>query len=134
MPKRKRKPKKHTLELMRGCFYNVHEGSRTGHPGRIEIVDRRNDIYVSVTTRSLTKEEYLKNKKRKDYVPLSRPTTKDVYKSYIHKRPFKGSRDDYGDVEYKNMTISETDEHLVKQALKRNPRLGRWYKNKKPSS
>ena len=54
----RRKPKKHNVILQKGKFYNVHDGSAKGHPGRIEEVDYKNDRFISVTTHSLTKDEY----------------------------------------------------------------------------
>ena len=135
MSSKRRKPKPHTLVLKKGHFYNVHDGSKKGHPGRIEIADYSNDFYVSITTGSLTKEEFQKKKYRKDYIRLSHPTTKDVYISLLHKRPFIGARDDYGDSEYPNMKIHSFDEPIVKNVLKKQSRKGYWHKrkNKKPS-
>ena len=36
MSRKRKKPKKHTTILEVGSFYNVHDGSKKGHPGRIE--------------------------------------------------------------------------------------------------
>ena len=73
--------------------------------------------------------------KRKDFLFLSVKTSTDVYKSLINKRPFLGTRDDYGDVEYINIKISEKDYNIVKDVLTKKPRIGFWLKqrNKKPS-
>ena len=133
MSKRKRKPKSHSLLLEKGHFYNVHDRSKKGHPGRIEKIDLENDIYLSVTTGSMTKEEYNQKPFRKDYEELEQATSKDVFKSFIHKRPFIGTRDDYGDTKYETMEFDEVDLPKVKKVLKRTPRKGYWYKKKKPS-
>lgn len=131
MSRRKRKkPKTINGELKVGNFYNVHDGSSSGHPGRIEIANPKNDTYISVTTRSLTEGEYNKKKFRKDYKELKTTTSKDVYKSLIHRRPFKGSKFDYGK-EYPNLKIGKNDEETVKSVMRGNPRLGYWYKKKK---
>lgn len=135
MSRKRKKPKKHTLVLEQGKFYNVHDGSKKGHPGRIEKADYQNDTYLSVTTHSLTKEEYKQKKAdnsfRKDFIELNERTSKDVYKSFLHKRPFIGTRDDYGDVEYPNMVIDKTDKDKIKKVKSRKPRRGFWYKRRK---
>ena len=80
-------------------------------------------------------EEVKNGTKRKDFLFLSVKTSPDVYKSLINKRPFLGTRDDYGDVEYINIKISEKDYNIVKDVLTKKPRIGFWLKqrNKKPS-
>lgn len=121
-----------------GHFYNAHDRSGTGHPGRVEIIDQENDIYISITTRSLTKEEYEKGDWKNHYLELKIPTSSDVYKSVVNKRPFLGSRYDYGNIEFTNLEISVIDEEVIKIVLNNNPRLGYWYmiihKIKKPSN
>ena len=129
--KNKKKPKISGITLEAGKFYNVHDGSAHGHPGRIEFADKENDIYISITTRSLTKEEYESGKIRKDYIELSVPTSPDVYKSLVHRRPFKGSRLDYGNVEFPNLKFGIVDEIKIQIIKNKNPRLGKWFKNKK---
>lgn len=130
----RKKPKKHRVRLISGKFYNVHDGSVRGHPGRIEKADYGNDEYISITTHSLTKEEYEKKKAekslRKDFVELKERTSKDVYKSFAHKRPFIGTRDDYGENEYPNMSFSPKDKATIQQIKSKTPRLGYWYKRK----
>ena len=130
MSRKRKKPKLINAQLKVGSFYNTHDGSKQGHPGRIEIVDQQNDIYISVTTRSLSKEEFDKGKFRKDYKELKFPTSNDIYKSLVHRRPFKGSRFDYGK-EYPNLKIDKRDEKTIKSVLSKNPRLGYWYKKRK---
>lgn len=136
MSKRKRKkPKNHLIVLKEGRFYNVHDGSRKGHPGRIEIADYINNVFFSITTHSLTEDEYMQRKAnssfRKDYIELSVPTSQDVYKSYINKRPFIGTRDDFGDKEYLDMAFNREDEKKIDKVKKKKPRQGYWFKRKK---
>ena len=136
MSKRKRKkPKNHKIILEEGKFYNVHDGSNKGHPGRIEKADYENDIYYSITTHSLTEDEYNKKKAnnlfRKDFIELSVPTSIDVYKSFINKRAFIGTRSDYGDKESPDMMFNEKDFAKIEKVKSRNPRLGYWFKKKK---
>lgn len=134
MSKRKRKkPKAQNIELLEGEFYNVHDGSYSGHPGRIEKADKLNDIYLSTTTGSMNKEEYSKNKTRKNHIELKHPTDKKVYKSFINKKPFIGTRNDYGNKHYPDMKYHKDDIKTVEKIKKKKPREGYWYKqNKSP--
>ena len=132
--KKRRKPKPHTIILEKGKFYNVHEGSRTGHPGRIENADYQNDTYLSVTTGSMTEDEFKTKQRRKDYYDLTHRTSSTVFKSFINRRPFIGNRDDYGDKEFTDMAIHPNDEKVVKRVLKNTPRKGFWYKKRKKPS
>ena len=133
--RKKRRPKPHTLILEVGKFYNAHDRSNKGHPCRIEMADYKNDLYLSITTGSLTEEECKNGIKRKDYYEMSHKTSNNVYKSLINKRPFLGTRDDYGDKEFEDMSIHFSDEPIVIKVLKKTPRQGYWLKkkNKKPS-
>ena len=137
MSRNRKKPKNHTIRLEKGKFYNVHDGSRSGHPGRIEYADEKKDIYVSTTTGSMTEEEYRKNPYRKNHIELTHTTDKTVYKSFINEKPFKGNRDDYGDKHYPDMKYHQDDLKTVEKVKKKNPRLGFWFrennKKKKPS-
>ena len=135
MSKKRRKPKPHTIELKVGKVYNVHDGSPTGHPGQIAEANHNDNIFLCVTLGSLTEEEFKAGIKRKDYLFLSKCTSDDVYKSLIHKRPFLGNRDDYGDIEFVNIKISEEDYKIVQEILSKTPRLGFWLRKqiKKPS-
>ena len=135
MSRKRKKPKRHLIELEVGKFYNVHDGSNSGPPGRIEYANKQEDIYISITTGSMTEKEYLSKPFRKDYKELTHTTTSSVFKSFIHKRPFKGSRDDYGETEYCDMHFHKSDHSIIRIVLKRKPRLGYWLKqkNKKPS-
>ena len=135
MSRKRKKPKKHKIKLVIGGYYNVHDGSPSGHPGQIADANYEDDIYLCVTLGSLTKKKKKNGTKRKDFLFLSVKTSTDVYKSLINKRPFLGTRDDYGDVEYINIKISEKDYNIVKDVLTKKPRIGFWLKqrNKKPS-
>ena len=135
--KKRKKPKKHNIQLEVGHFYNVHDGSPKGHPGEIVEVNEFKNEFLSVTTHSLTNEEYNEKQKndsfRKDFKELKQPTTQDVYKSFVHRRPFLGTRDDYGDIEYQNMEFEPEDIELINEIKKKTPRIGYWLKRKKPS-
>lgn len=135
MAKRRKKVKKHKIVLEIGKFYNVHEGSAKGHPGRIEKADYSKNEFLSVTTHSLSEHEYNEKKVnktfRKDFLELKSATTEDVFKSFIHRRPFLGTRDDYGEKEYPNMSFSEKDTNKIEKVKTRKPRIGYWLKRKK---
>ena len=135
MSRKRKKPKSHKIKLEIGGYYNVHDGSPSGHPGQIAEANYEEDIYLCVTLGSLTEEEVKNNVYRKDYKVLKVPTSNDVFRSLIHRRPFLGTRDDYGDIEYLEVKISEKDFKIVKEVLTKKPRIGFWLKNrnKKPS-
>lgn len=124
MSKKRRKPKPHTIQLEVGKIYNVHDGSPSGHTGQIAEANPKEDIYLCVTLGSLSEEEVKNKVFRKDYIVLSHTTSKDVFRSLIHRRPFLGSRDDYGDIEYLEIKINEEDYKIVKNILKKKPRIG----------
>ena len=129
-----RKPKPHTLVLEKGKYYIAHDRSKKGHPCRIEFIDDENGFYLSVTTGSMTEEEYKNKPFRKDYIELRHPTSEFVYKSFVNKRPFIGTRDDYGDKELLQMEIHYDDLDKISEILLKKPREGYWYKiTKKPS-
>ena len=128
--RRRKKIKRHETKLEIGKFYNVHDGSINGHPGRIEKIDEINDIFVSTTTGSMSKEEYERNPIRNNHEELIHSTDNKVYKSFINKKPFIGSRDDYGDKQYPDMKYHKDDLPKVDRVLKRKPRFGYWYKRR----
>ena len=92
MKRKRKRPKKHKIILEEGKFYNVHDRSCRGHPGRIEKADYNTDCYLSVTTHSLSKEEYFEKKSsgtlRNDFIELKEPTSVEIYKSFVNKRLF----------------------------------------------
>jgi len=118
-----------TIRLEIDNFYNVHDGSRYGHPGKITNADYLRDEYKSVLTET-------KNANNKN-IPLHHPTDERVKQSFIKPRPFLGSRSDYGDKHYQDMAFHPEDELIVKIVNNRKPILGKWlkkrYKKKNPS-
>ena len=120
-----RRPKTTTV-LKKDKFYNVHDGSKKGHPGIITKVDNANNEYQSVVTETNSNDG--KN------VPLKHPTDDKVEQSWVKPRPFLGAREDYGNKEYSDMKIHEDDKKTVDMVNKRKPIKGKWLKKKNPSN
>lgn len=112
--------KKGKIKLKLGHFYNVRDGSKKGHPGRIYNLNSLNGEYDSI----ITETTY-----RKGLIPIHQ-TDDIVKKSYIKPNPFKGTRNVYGDKEYKDMRL---DNYSLEKAdkIKRNKYIyGSHYKKK----
>lgn len=112
--------KKGKIKLIEGRFYNVRDGSTKGHPGKVFKADYNNGEYDSVVTGTTRKS---------GMIPIN-PTSKGVKKSYIKKRPFRGTRNDYGNEELKNIKF-DLDAEKKAEAVKNNPfTYGAHYKKK----
>lgn len=112
--------KKGKTKLKLGRFYNVRDGSKSGHPGRIYNIDRLNGEYDSTVTETTYK---------KGFIPIS-PTDKYVKKSYIKPRPFRGTRNDYGDKEYKDMKFDNDALRKAERVKNKSFVFGHHYKKK----
>ena len=115
MSKRKGK-----IKLIEGCFYNVRDGSVKGHPGKIHNADYQNGVYDSIVTETTYK---------KGLIPIN-PTDNKVKKSYLKPRPFRGTRNDYGDKEYPDMKFDEDAQKKADEIKKKPFEYGTHYKNK----
>lgn len=115
MAKRKGK-----IKLIKGNFYPVRDGSKRGHPGY--LYNSNNGIYDSVITGTT---------KTKHNIEIH-PTDKRVQKSFIKKRPFRGTRSDYGNKVYSDMAFDEYSMKKAEQIMKKTDfEYGYHYKNKK---
>ena len=101
-------------------FYNVRDGSKTGHPGRIFNINYETGEYDSIITGTTYND---------GYIPIN-PTDSIVKKSFMKPNPFRGTRSDYGDKEYSDMTFDQ--EALIKsEKIKKKPyKYGSHYKKK----
>ena len=115
MSKRKGK-----IKLKIGRFYNVRDGSDKGHPGKVFNIDYQNGEYDSIVTETTY---------RKGLISI-KPTDEMARKSFIKSRPFKGTRNDYGDKEYSNMQFDENAYLKAEKVKKRFFRFGLHYKKK----
>ena len=92
--------RKHKLRI--GKFYYAYGGTK--HPAQIY-------------------------KKRKDMVAI-RPIQKGVQQSYVNKRPFEGTRKDYGDRELLGLVFDPSDSEEIEMIKTRKPRQTRRAKEK----
>ena len=72
---KRRKKRKHATIIKIGHFYNVHDGSVSGHPAKILNVDYQNQVYLVIITE--TKSNDGRN------IPLIVPTDIFVQKSFL---------------------------------------------------
>ena len=126
-----KKKRKHTIKLEIGRFYRVLDGSPGGHPGQIFKIDDEEKLFYAVVTGSMTKEEFAQFGIRKGYIKLKVPTDTKVDISLVKKRPFVGTRDDYGEKEYEDMSFDENDFYIVLKIQNNNPIFGSYYKKRK---
>lgn len=84
---------------------------------------------------------FKRNEKHKTYLSIKFGTTsnKDMQKihsidgkndSYVHKRPFEGTRKDYGDHELKNLKIDSRDEKVLSEIKRRKSKRSKRAKEK----
>ena len=114
---------KRKCKLIGGKFYMACGGHK--HPAHIFAYDSKHKTYVSIkfgTTRGRHMIEI-------------HPIQKNVAKSYVHSRPFEGTRNDYGDREMQGLSIDERDIAIIEIIKGRKPtqskRAKLRYKNKK---
>ena len=127
------KKRTHKIKLEIDKFYRVLDGSPHGHPGEIYRIDFGSDTFYAIVTGSMTMEEFHKNGLRKGYIKLKKPIDSNVDISLVKKRPFIGTRNDYGEKEYKDMRFSNEDKILILTLQKNNPIYGKNYKKKNPN-
>ena len=71
----------------------------------------------------------------KDYIMIS-PTQLGIKHSYINKRPFEGTRKDFGDKKLLGLSFSKEDLNIINEVKHRRPKLTKSAKKAKkiPSS
>ena len=112
--------KKGKIKIVEGSFYNVRDGSQKGHPGKVYNADYVNGEYDSIITGTT---------KRSGMIEIN-PTSEKVKRSFIRKRPFRGTRSDYGNEELKNLKFDK-DAEQKSELVKKNPFIyGAHYKKK----
>ena len=103
---------KKKTKLQNGKFYMAYGGN--SHPAQV-YEKTRYGTYKSIktgTTGGKGMEEI-------------RPTQKGYAKSFIHKRPFEGTRRDYGDKELLGITFDPEDKPKIEMVKKRKSTLSR---------
>lgn len=77
------------------------------------IIKTSHGTYVSVKTGTTNGP---------DMIPI-KPTQKGISQSYVKKRPFEGTRKDYGDHEVIGVSFHPDDQDIIEDVKKRKPRL-----------
>ena len=126
-----KKKRKHLIKLEVGKFYRVLDGSPTGHPGHIYRIDFGQDTFYAIITGSMTIEEFMRSGTRKGFIKLNKSTDNNVEISLVKKRPFIGTRDDFGEKEYLDMKFDKDDRFIILMVQKNNPIYGKNYKKRK---
>lgn len=99
-------------KLVVGKFYYAYGGN--AHPAQI----------YEKTTKGTYKSIKTGTTKRKDMLEI-RPIQKGYKKGFIHKRPFEGTRQDYGDKELIGLAFDPTDSAKIEEVKKRKSNLTR---------
>ena len=103
--------------LKTGCFYFVHDGSKTGHPGMVYWKNDQRNLYLAITTGS-------SEQNNPHFEKLVEPTASDVTVSFVNKRPFLGKRRDFGSKKLEKMSFFIGDFEILVKVTKREPRTG----------
>lgn len=104
----KKKVQKH---IEKGRFYHFHEGSKSGHPGKVYWKNDNKNLYLAITVGTSNGSHRTK----------ITPTSKKVQQSFVHSRPLLAKRKDIGSVRY-DVKISKKDKDLIKAVKRRNYR------------
>ena len=101
-------------KLLKGKFYLVHDGSKSGHPGFIFWKNDNKNLYLSL----IVGTSY-----SKDLIKLNFSTEIGVSKSFVHKKPFLGKRKDFGSKELKRLKFNKNDKkRILRDISKKEPR------------
>ena len=122
---KRRKKRKHTTIIKVGHFYNVHDGSVSGHPAKILNVDYQNQVYLVIITE--TKSNDGRN------IPLIVPTDIFVQKSFLKPNTYLGTRDDIGEKEYADMKIDKKDLNKQETLKRKRIKFLKHFKEKQKS-
>ena len=109
-----------TKHIRKGCFYHIHEGSKTGHPGKIYWKNDQKNLYLVITTDSTDGEHRTK---------LQFPTDSRVSVSFVYNRPMLAKRKDIGS-EHKDMSFNRKDVVALKIVSRRKYRETKSIKSK----
>ena len=101
--------KKMKLEL--GNFYMIYGGGR--HPSLVYAYDEKHNTYISIKFGTSGGKHMIK----------ILPIQKGYSDSFVHSRPFEGTRNDYGDYILIGLSINPNDENTIKTIKGRKHRL-----------
>lgn len=100
---------KKKIKLEKGKFYYAYGGGK--HPAQIYEIDKKHKTYISIKTGTTGNKDMLSIK----------PIQKGYSKGFVHKRPFEGTRSDYGDKELLGLAFDPEDATTIEQIKKRTP-------------
>ena len=96
-------------ELVIGRFYKVYGGP--SHPSLVYFYDKNHKTYLSL--------RFGTSKGR--HMTEIHPIQIGYQNSYIHNRPFEGTRDDYGDKELQGLSIDSRDLNVIETVKSKKP-------------
>ncbi len=108
---------KKKCKLETGKFYHSYGGGR--HPSYLYKKNEPLKTYTSIKFGTT---------ERKDSVPIHSIDNKN--KSFASKRPFEGTRKDYGDHELLGLSIDDRDYPIIEKIKRRKPKLSKRAKEK----
>ena len=110
-------------KLIIGKFYMAYGGHQ--HPSLVFAYNDKHNTYLSLKFGTTPGKQLVE----------IHPIQEGITKSYVHKRPFEGTRKDYGSKELLGLYINEKDFEKLKLIQQREPmkskRAKRRYINKK---
>lgn len=89
--------RKREIKLEIGKFYYAYGGGK--HPALIFKINKKHKTYISIKIGTTQND---------DMIPI-KPVQKGYKNSFVHKRPFEGTRVDYGDKELLGISINPSD-------------------------
>ena len=96
-------------KLIIGKFYMAYGGHQ--HPSLIIAYDDKHKTYLSFKFGTTPGKQLIE----------INPIQEGVLKSYVHKRPFEGTRKDYGNKELQGLNINEKDFEKLDLIKRREP-------------
>lgn len=100
----------------------VHDGSKSGHPGKIVWKNDKMNLYLAVVTGTTYDQHKLR---------LKHPTDKSTSVSYVDRRSFIGRRRDFGNKELVGMKFHKDDKSIIKVIEQRKPIYSQSFKRRK---
>ena len=115
--------KKGKTKLIIGNFYMAYGGHQ--HPAQIIAFDEKHKTFISIKFGTTQGKHMIE----------IHPIQVGIDKSFVHVRPFEGTRNDYGDRELIGLSIDKRDNVIIEIIKSREPtrskRAKERYQNKK---
>ena len=104
---------KKQIQLEIGKFYYAYGGGM--HPAQIYEIDSQHGTYKSIKTGTTQGKDMI----------MVKPIQEGLNKSFIHKRPFEGTRADYGNKELLGLEFNPDDSLIIEEIKKRKTKKSR---------